>query len=68
MPKHILRHYFNFHEVATNVLSMVEMMVNTRTYFIGYTDHDVFTILKLINKHDGCLLHEGSTLPIEHSY
>jgi hypothetical protein len=68
MPTRILRHYFNFHEVAANVLSLVQMMVKTRTFFIGYTDHDVFTILKLVKKPDGCLVHEGTSLPIEHSY
>lgn len=68
MPKRILRQFQTFQDVAATVLGMVQLMVKTRTCYIGYTDPEVFTALKLLSHPDGCSLQEGATLPIGQSY
>ncbi|KEO84286.1 hypothetical protein [Tumebacillus flagellatus] len=63
-----LRYFFNFEEVATNVLALVELMVNTRSFYIAYTDSEVVTILKMRDRVRGMVETNVFTMPIEHSY
>lgn len=66
--KAMLEQFYNFNEVAANTLSLLQMMIGTRTFFVGYTDSEEFSILKVLKQNGGCLLDEGVTLSIEHSY
>jgi len=66
MQSAILRNAFHFHEIAENVLSLVRDLVKAKTFFIAYTNQEVFTVLKMINDENSP--QQPDSLPIESSY
>ncbi|MCX7568681.1 hypothetical protein OS242_01685 [Tumebacillus sp. DT12] len=66
MQSAILRNAFHFHEIAENVLSLVRDLVGAKTFFIAYTNQEVFTVLKLISEENSPL--RPDSLPLESSY
>jgi diguanylate cyclase (GGDEF)-like protein/PAS domain S-box-containing protein len=70
MKNLILRDTFNFNAVAENVLSLIRLLVGAKTFFIAYTDQEVFTILKShsTDAEAANLLAPGMTMPLADSY
>jgi len=63
----VLQDSFNFNAVALNTLALVRAVLGDKTFFIGHTSEEGFTVLKSWNLTQ-CVIEEGIFLPLRDSY
>lgn len=57
-----------FNEATVHAFELLNHAMKVRTFFVGRTTDESFSILKVFKKIDGCLLSEGNTIPLQESY
>ncbi|EKN66831.1 hypothetical protein P9E76_06590 [Schinkia azotoformans] len=57
-----------FNEATVHAFELLNQSIKVRTFFVGRTTEESFSILKVFSKNDGCTLSEGRTVPIQKSY
>lgn len=57
-----------FNEATVHAFELLNQSIKVRTFFVGRTTEESFSILKIFSKNDGCNLTEGRTVPIQKSY
>lgn len=57
-----------FNDATVHAFELLSQLMKVRTFFVGRTTSESYSVLKVFRKIDGCLIHEGSTTPIQESY
>ena len=68
MPPATMKNYFNFTEVARNILGLFQTMLGEKSFFIAYTTPHSFTVLHTLDTQNKCHLAEGTILPLGDAY
>ena len=57
-----------FNEATVHAFELLNQSIKVRTFFVGRTTEESFSILKVFNQEDGCFIEENKTVPIQKSY
>ncbi|WP_017754206.1 GAF domain-containing SpoIIE family protein phosphatase [Calidifontibacillus oryziterrae] len=69
MPESIMVNSLSekFNEATLNAFKLLSHSIGVRTFFVGKTTEETYSVLKVFNN-NGCLVEEGVSVPIEESY
>lgn len=64
MPPAKMKNFYNFNEVAQNILELFQMLLGEKSFFIAYTTPRSFSVLKTLDTQNKCRINEGTMLPL----